>query len=94
MRGFAFFLAVATINVVAPGAFAQTSVVTNCMMGCNARAANCQTACLLPPPPASSAAATNITTTPNSTANTTCVLNCSTTQLACQTNCGLQSPSQ
>ena len=101
MRGLMFVLAVATINAVVPNAFAdgrirlaQTATVSTCMMVCNAQAANCRTACVLPSQAASSAAATNISTTTNPTANTTCNLNCGTTQLACQTNCGLQSPSR
>lgn len=97
MRGFAILLTVAAIGAAAPGAFAevkirlaQTSTATNCMMTCNAQAASCQTACLVPGTPPSAAA----TTTSNATASTTCLLNCSTAQLACQTNCARQSPSQ
>jgi len=103
MRAFAFlfvFIA-AAIDFVAPGAFAeekirlaQSSTATNCMMACNARAALCQTSCVVPSLPPAGAAATNITTSTNATGNTSCILNCSTTQLTCQTSCSLQSPSQ
>jgi hypothetical protein len=69
---------------------AQSGAVTACMMACNAQAANCQTACLVPGTPPTTAA----TTTSNATASTACILNCSSTQLACQTICSRQSPSQ
>lgn len=95
MRGFAILVAVTiagTSVALADGKIrlAQTSTATNCMMLCNAQAANCQTTCLVPGTPPSAAA----TTTSNATANTACLLNCTTTQLACQTNCARQSPSQ
>ncbi len=98
MRRFAILLAVMAINAVAPSVFAaeaeirlaQTSTATNCMMTCNAQAASCQTACVVPGNPPSAAA----TTTSNATASTNCLLSCSTTQLVCQTNCARQSPSQ
>jgi hypothetical protein len=56
MRSFAILLAAAAINAaVAQGVLAegrirlaQTSTVTNCMMTCNAQAANCQTGCVVP----------------------------------------------
>ena len=65
-----------------------TSTVTNCMMLCNSRAANCQSTCFIPAP----------VTTPgnpilNPTAAQTCTASCSSTQLACQTNCARLSPS-
>ncbi len=96
MRNLTILLA-AAISVAASSAFAdgrirlaQSSTVTNCMMLCNAQAANCQTGCVVPGlPPTASA-----TTTSNATAGTTCLLTCSSTQLACQTNCARQSPSQ
>jgi hypothetical protein len=97
MRGFALFLVTAAIIAAAPSAFAapkmrlaQTSAVTNCMMTCNALAANCQTSCLVPGTPPAAAA----TTTSNAAANTSCIMSCSSNQLACQTNCARQSPSQ
>jgi hypothetical protein len=97
MRGFAILLTVALIGAAAPAALAevkirlaQTSTATTCMMTCNAQAASCQTACVVPGAPPSAAA----TTTSNATASTMCLLNCSTTQLTCQTNCARQSPSQ
>src|SRR5208282_3870323 len=97
MWGFAILLTVAAINAAAPSAFAevtirlaQTSTATNCMMTCNAQAASCQTACVVPGTPPSAAA----TTTSNATASTMCLLNCITSQLSCQTNCARQSPSR
>jgi len=97
MRGFAILLTVAAIGAAPGSAFAepkirlaQTSTATTCMMICNAQAANCQTACVVPGAPPSAAA----TTTSNATANTMCLLNSITAQLACQTNCARQSPSQ
>jgi hypothetical protein len=69
---------------------AQTSTVTNCMMTCNAQAANCQTGCVVPGTPPTASA----TTTSNATAGTTCLLTCTSTQIACQTTCARQSPSQ
>ena len=50
-----------------------TSTTTNCMMLCNARAANCQTSCLVPSPPTATPAGT---ITLNATANTACTLGC------------------
>ena len=103
MRNFVIVLAAAAINAaVALGAMAQsataegrirlaqTSTVTNCMMTCNAQAANCQTGCLVPGTPPTASA----TTTSNATAGTTCLLTCTSTQIACQTTCARQSPSQ
>jgi len=96
MRGLAILFTVALIGAAAPQALAearirvaQTSTATTCMMTCNAQAALCQTACVVPGTPPSAAA----TTTSNATASTMCLLNCSTAQLACQTNCARQSPS-
>ena len=53
---------------------AQSSTVTNCMMACNAQAANCQTTCLVPGSAPTGAA----TTTGNANLNTTCQAGCST----------------
>ena len=96
MRGLAILLG-AAISIAAHSALAQnkirlaqTSTVTNCMMICNATAANCQTTCIVPGTPPTAAA----TTTSNATASTACLLNCSTTQIACHTSCGQQSPSR
>jgi hypothetical protein len=96
MRGFAILLVAAAISAVAQDALAagkirlaQSSTATTCMMICNAQAANCQTACVVPGTPPTAAA----TTTSNATASTTCLLNCSSTQLTCQSNCARQSPS-
>ena len=47
-----------------------TSTTTNCMMSCNAQAANCQTGCFIPVPPAVTPAGT---VTLNPTAITACV---------------------
>ncbi len=97
MRGFGILLTAATIAAAVPGAsaearirLAQTSTATTCMMTCNAQAALCQTACVVPGTPPSAAA----TTTSNATASTMCLLNCSTARLTCQTSCARQSPSQ
>jgi len=97
MRGLAIVLTVAAIGAAAPTAsaevkirLAQTSAATTCMMTCNAQAASCQTACVVPGTPPAAAA----TTTSNATASTMCLLNCSTAQLTCQTSCARQSPSQ
>jgi len=97
VRGLAILFTVAAIGAAAPGAaaevrilLAQTSAATTCMMTCNAQAASCQTACVVPGTPPSAAA----TTTSNVTASTICLLNCSTAQLTCQTSCARQSPSQ
>ena len=68
-----------------------TSTTTNCMMSCNARAANCQTGCFIPAPPAVTPAGT---VTLNPTANTACAMGCTSSQLACQTTCANASPSQ
>jgi hypothetical protein len=96
MRGFAI-LAGAAISIAAHAALAQgkirlaqTSTVTNCMMICNAAAANCRTICVVPGTPPTAAA----TTTSNATASTACLLSCSSTQIACHTSCGQQSPSR
>lgn len=85
MRSFAIILAAAAINAaVAQGAWAegrirlaQTSTVTNCMMTCNAQAANCQGACVVPGTPPTASA----TTTSNATASTTCLMSCTSTQI-------------
>ena len=69
---------------------AQSSVVTTCMMGCNAQAATCRTTCIVPGTAPTNAA----TTTGNANVSTSCQLNCSTLQIACQTNCAQASPSQ
>jgi hypothetical protein len=101
MRGLTMLVLAAAIGLVAAEAFAageirlaQSSTVTNCMMGCNAQAANCQTTCLLPAPPQPPSTTVATPPTLNSTATTTCVLTCSNTLLTCQTNCARQSPSQ
>jgi hypothetical protein len=69
---------------------AQSSTTTNCMMVCNATAATCQAACVVPGSGPSGAA----TTGSNATASTSCLMSCSTQQLNCQTNCARVSPSQ
>lgn len=69
---------------------AQSSTVTNCMMVCNAQAANCQTTCIVPGAAPTGAA----TTTGNANVSTSCQLNCSTQQIACQSTCARSSPSQ
>ena len=78
-----------------------TSTVTNCMMSCNAQAANCYTGCFIPPPPATAAASSGRggaspfgSVTLNATTNSACSSGCSSTQLACHTNCALLSPSR
>jgi len=78
-----------------------TSTVTNCMMSCNAQAANCYTGCFIPPPPATAAtsggrggASPFGTVTLNATTNSACSSGCASTHLACQTNCALLSPSR
>ena len=99
MRGLVIILlALAAINLAGRDALAaskirlaQTSNVTNCMMICNAAAANCRATCVVPGGTPSAASAT---TTSNATANVACLLNCSSTQLACHTSCGQQSPSR
>jgi hypothetical protein len=97
MRSLATFLAAVTVIAGMQRGFAaekiqlaQTSIVTNCMMTCNAQAAACQTACVVPGTAPTAAA----TTTSNATASTTCLLTCNSTQLACQTSCARQSPSR
>jgi hypothetical protein len=62
------------------------STVTNCMMSCNSRAANCQTGCVIPAAPTTAG-----TGTLNATSNTACVVGCTSSQLACHTNCSLLS---
>jgi hypothetical protein len=103
MRSFAVLSAVAAIGVaLAHGAdaqerirLAQSSTVTNCMMSCNAQAANCRTTCVVPAPAValpspSSSPASNL----NASASGACISACSSTQLTCQSGCALQSPSQ
>ena len=68
---------------------AQSSIVTNCMMACNAQAATCQTTCLIPGTPPTGAA----TTGGNANQSTACQLNCTTQQINCQTLCARTSPS-
>ena len=65
-----------------------TSTVTNCMMSCNSRAANCNTGCVIPAAPTAATAGTG---TLNATSNTACLMGCTSSQLACQTNCSLLS---
>jgi hypothetical protein len=101
MRKLAIVLAVAAITATAAdGAaaerkirLAQSSIVTTCMMTCNAQAANCQSTCLVPTPIPLGTPQTTSTPNPNNTANTTCLLTCTSTQIACQTTCARQSPS-
>jgi hypothetical protein len=97
MHSLAIFVAAAAINAALCPAWAdgrirlaQSSTVTNCMMNCNAQAANCQTACVIP----SAAPTTTASTTSNASASTACILNCGSTQVTCQTNCARLSPSQ
>jgi hypothetical protein len=98
MRSLAIFVAALALSaaVERPASaeekvrLAQSSTVTNCMMSCNAQAATCQTACLVPGTPPTASA----TLTSNATAGTACVLGCNAAQLSCQTNCARQSPSQ
>jgi hypothetical protein len=68
---------------------AQSSIVTNCMMACNAQPATCQSTCLIPGTPPTGAA----TTGGNANQSTACQLNCTTQQISCQTLCGRTSPS-
>jgi hypothetical protein len=99
MRRLAIFHAVLSLSVTAIGwagvawagntRLAQTSTVTNCMMVCNAQAATCQTACVVPGTAPTGAA----TTTSNANVSTTCQLNCATQQVACQAICARTSPS-
>jgi hypothetical protein len=59
MRSLAILLAAAAINAAAGRdalaegkiRLAQTSTVTNCMMTCNAQAANCRSGCVVPGTP-------------------------------------------
>jgi len=104
MRGLIAFLLWVTLAVYATPSMAsgkirlaQSSTVTNCMMGCNAQAASCQTGCLLPSNqitqfPSGTVTSNNPLT--NATANTICLSACTTSQLACQTTCARSSPSQ
>jgi hypothetical protein len=103
MRGLVAFLLSAAFAVYAtssmaggPIRLAQSSTATNCMMSCNAQAANCQTTCLLPANQLSQLPGTsnNLIPQTNATANTMCLSACTTTQLTCQTNCARLSPSQ
>jgi hypothetical protein len=80
-----------SLSATGPIRLAQTSAATTCMMTCNARAATCQTTCLIPP--AQLPNAFNNVTQQNTTASTACISACSATQLACQTNCARLSPS-
>jgi hypothetical protein len=73
---------------------AQSFTATNCMMVCNAQAANCQTTCLIPTAQLPNALSNSVTPPQNTLANTACISACSTTQLACQTNCARLSPTQ
>jgi hypothetical protein len=68
---------------------AQTSTVTNCMMGCNSQAASCQTTCLIPGTAPTGAA----TTGSNANKSAACQLNCTTQQINCQALCARTSPS-
>jgi hypothetical protein len=97
MRSFMIFVAALALSAAAQLAhaqdrvrLAQSSTVTNCMMICNAQAASCQTACVVPGTPPTASA----TVTSNATAGTACLLNCNAAQLSCQTSCARQSPSQ
>jgi hypothetical protein len=104
MRGVLAFLLLVTFCAYAMPSMAsgkirlaQSSTVTNCMMGCNAQAATCQTACLLPSNQISqlpSGGATPNAPLTNATANTICLSACTTSQIACQTTCARLSPSQ
>jgi len=102
MRGLIAFLlsvivAIWATSVSAAGKIrlAQSFTATNCMMVCNAQAANCQTTCLVPTAQLPNALSSNSVAPPQNTlANTTCISACTTTQLACQTNCARLSPSQ
>jgi hypothetical protein len=97
LAGGRIWLAQATTpNVTAPLtglATPLTSTVTNCMMSCNAQAANCQTSCFVPaptvPPPTPISSPAPIF---NATVSPACTTGCSATQLACQTNCARLSP--
>jgi hypothetical protein len=97
MRGVNIILVVLAIVGSATNSFAagrmrltQTSTTTNCLMGCNAQYAMCQSSCLVPGTPPTGAA----TAGSNATASTSCLLNCSTAQLSCHTICAQTSPSQ
>lgn len=106
MRGLIAFLLSATLAAYATSSMAagkvrlaQSSTATNCMMACNAQAASCQTACLLPSAqltqlPNGPLTSNNINPQTNATANTICLSGCTTNQLTCQTHCARLSPSQ
>jgi hypothetical protein len=106
MRGLTAFLLAVPLCACATSSMAsgkirlaQSSTATNCMMACNAQAATCQTACLLPSAqisPLPNGVVTSNTFTPqtNATANTVCLSACTTSQLTCQTTCSRLSPSQ
>jgi hypothetical protein len=106
MRGLIAFLLPVMLCTSTPSAMAadkirlaQSSTATNCMMLCNAQAANCQTTCLLPAAqvsqlPSGGVNANNAIPQTNATANTICLSGCTTTRLTCQTNCARLSPSQ
>jgi hypothetical protein len=106
MRGLIAFLLSATLAAYATSSvaadkirLAQSSTATNCMMACNAQAASCQTACLVPGNqltqlPNALAPANSLTPQTNATANTICLSACTNTQLTCQTNCARLSPSR
>jgi len=95
MRGLQILLATLAIEGCASAALAenirlaQTSLVTNCMMTCNAQVAACRSNCVVPGTPPTNAA----TTTSNAATSTLCILNCNSAQLTCQTSCARQSPS-
>src|ERR1700675_5127046 len=69
---------------------AQTFTTTNCMMTCNAQAATCQTACIVPGTAPTNAA----TASTNATSSASCQISCSTQQISCQTTCARTSPSR
>ncbi|HXL66142.1 MAG TPA: hypothetical protein VN938_13895 [Xanthobacteraceae bacterium] len=106
MRGLIAFLLSVTFAAYATPSMAsskirlaQSSTATNCMMGCNAQAASCQTACLVPSAqlsqnPNGGVTSNNANPLPNATANTICLSACTTSQLTCQTSCARLSPSQ
>lgn len=96
MRWLALLCAVVTASVVGWGGIAsagkirlaQSSVVTTCMMTCNAQSANCQSNCIVPWQQGGNS------TTSNTTSSANCQLGCSTQQIACQSICARNSPSQ
>jgi hypothetical protein len=106
MRGLVVFLLSVMVALHATASMAsdkirlaQSSTATNCMMGCNAQAATCQTACLLPANqltqvPNALGSANSLNPQTNATANTICLSACTTTQLTCQTNCARLPPSR